>query len=127
MINKKFETYKVRRELKKSGANFVFYRKGLNQFNEKSDVPIEVANFDGLYHEQTKYIKLGSESETRLRTEKEPMILCLFSEQSLKIKIDDEVKINDKTYKVTGTTNLNNWNILIDISLEVVDDGKDPV
>lgn len=43
------------------------------------------------------------------------------------LKIDDEVYINNKTYKVTGVVNIMNWDIISDISLEVVDDGRNPV
>ena len=49
------------------------------------------------------------------------MILCLYDNDIL--KINDFVIINNKTFKVTGVTNIQEWNIICDISLEVVDNG----
>ena len=34
MINTKFEVYKIKRELRRSGKVFEFYRKALNDFGE---------------------------------------------------------------------------------------------
>lgn len=52
------------------------------------------------------------------------MILCLYKDTaSLVLSVGDIVKINAKTFKVTGVTNIQEWNLISDISLEVVDNG----
>ena len=127
MINKKFEAYKISRELKRSGASFVFYRKGLNRFKEKSEEKKEIVTLRGLYHEIKSYIKVESQEGFRARTEKSPMILCLYDSDSLKLQIDDILILSGIEYKVTGLSNISNWNILVDISLEVVDDGTNKI
>ena len=125
MINKKFEAYKVSREIKRSGCSFTFKRKAKNDFNEPSEEAIIVGNLLGLYHEQNSNIAISTGDTTQYRTKKIPMILCLYSDVSkLELNVNDFVIFNSKTFKVTGITNVQEWSIVSDISLEVFDDGS---
>ena len=125
MINKKFEAYKISREIKRSGCSFTFKRKAKNDFNEPSEEPIIVGNLLGIYHEQNSNIAISTGDTTQYRTKKIPMILCLYSDVSkLELNVNDFVIFNSKTFKVTGITNVQEWSIVSDISLEVFDDGS---
>ena len=125
MINKKFEAYKVSREIKRSGCSFTFKRKAKNDFNEPSEEAIIVGNLLGIYHEQNSNIAISTGDTTQYRTKKIPMILCLYSDVSkLELNVNDFVIFNSKTFKVTGITNVQEWSIVSDISLEVFDDGS---
>lgn len=124
MINTKFEAYKIKRELKRSGIEYEFKRNGNNEFNEPVGEPSSVGTITGLYHEQNGSIQITTGDTTQTRTKKVPMILCLYEDAaSLALQIGDIVKINTKTFNVTGITNIQEWNIISDISLEVVDVG----
>lgn len=124
MINMRFEAYKLKRELKRSGIDYEFQRLGVNDFGEPDDEPTVVGSLKGLYHEQNSNIEITTGDTTRVRTKKIPMILCLFDDAaSLALKIDDFLFINKKKFKVTGIVNIQEWSIISDISLEVVDDG----
>ena len=124
MINTRFEAYKLKRELKRSGIDYEFQRLGVNDFGEPDDEPTVVGSLKGLYHEQNSNIEITTGDTTRVRTKKIPMILCLFDDAaSLALKIDDFLFINKKKFKVTGIVNIQEWSIISDISLEVVDDG----
>jgi hypothetical protein len=137
MINTRFEAYKLKRELKRSGIDYEFQRLGANDFGEPDDEPTVVGSLKGLYHEQNSNIEITTGDTTRVRTKKIPMILCLFDdttslgsdnepaldEKELGLKVDDQVVINGKTFKVTGIVNIQEWSIIGDISLEVIDDG----
>lgn len=124
MINTKFEAYKLKRELKRSGIDYEFQRLGINDFGEPDDEPTIVGNLKGLYHEQSSNIEITTGDTTRVRTKKIPMILCLFDDAtSLALKTNDFLFINKKKFKVTGIVNIQEWSIISDISLEVVDDG----
>lgn len=124
MVNKDFEAYKLKRELKRSGIDYEFKRLGVNDFGEPDDEPTVVGSLKGLYHEQNSNIEITTGDTTRVRTKKIPMILCLFDDAaSLALKIDDFLFINKKKFKVTGIVNIQEWSIISDISLEVVDDG----
>ena len=84
----------------------------------------------GLYHEVNAYIGIDMKDTTQVRTsmgkfKKQPRILCLWeSFDKSGIQIGDYTIINGKKFKVTGVTNIQEWNIIADISLEVVDDGN---
>ena len=124
MINTKFEAYKIKRELKRSGIEYEFKRNGNNEFNEPMGEPSSVGIITGLYHEQNGSIQITTGDTTQTRTKKVPMILCLYEDAaSLALQIGDIVKINTKTFSVTGITNIQEWNVISDISLEVVDVG----
>ena len=124
MINTKFEAYKIKRELKRSGIEYEFKRKDKNDFGEPVGNDKAVGKLLGLYHEQNGSIHITTGDTTQVRTKKVPMILCLYDDIALLVlQVGDTVKINDKTFKVTGITNIQEWNIISDISLEVVDSG----
>ena len=122
MINTQFEAYKIKRELKRSGIDYEFKRSGVNDFGELVGEPIVVGTIRGLYHEQNSSVQVTTGDTTQVRTKKIPMILCLYEDAaSLVLQVGDELKINNKTLKVTGVVNIQEWNIIADISLEVVD------
>lgn len=148
MINTKFEAYKLKRELKKSGINYEFKRFKKNKFGEptgevawrQNPVPLfplfidesigrvlgtmvdNVGIISGLYHEQNSNIQITSGDTTQIRTKKIPMILCLY-EDAASLVPGDIVMINNKIFKATGVVNIQEWGIIGDISLEVFDDG----
>ena len=122
MINTKFEAYKIKRELKRSGIDYEFKRSGLNDFGEPNNELITVGIIKGLYHEQNSNIQITTGDTTQVRTKKIPMILCLYDDAaSLALQVGDLLEINKKQFKVTGITNIQEWSIISDISLEVVD------
>lgn len=124
MINTTFEAYKIKRELKRSGIELEFKRAKLNDFKEPTKDSTLVGKLTCLYHEQNSTVKITTGDTTQVRTKKIPMLLCLYEDvDKLKLQVGDLVKINSKTYKVTGVVNIQEWNIIADISLEVTDIG----
>lgn len=124
MINKRFEAYKIKRELKRSGIDYEFNRTKKNNFGEPTSERAVVGKLKGLYHEQNSAIQITTGDTTQVRTKKVPMILCLYEDTaSLVLQVGDIVSINAKTFKVTGITDIQEWNLISDISLEVVDSG----
>lgn len=120
MVNTKFEAYKLRRELKRSGKEYTFARPKLNAFKEPTSETTPFGKLIGLYHEQNSNVEITTGDTTQIRTKKIPMILCLYEEANF-LKVEDTVEINSKTFKVTGIVNIQEWNIIADVSLEVVD------
>ena len=124
MINTRFEAYKIKRELKRSGIDYEFKRLVVNDFGEPVGEPIVIGTIRGLYHEQNGSIQITTGDTTQVRTKKIPMILCLYEDTArLALQVGDTVTINAKTFKVTGVVNIQEWNLISDISLEVVDSG----
>lgn len=127
MINNKFEVYKLRRELKRSGRSYKFVRATLNEFGEPSKEEEIVGTLRGLYHESNltrQYIEMTMKDVAQVRTEKVPLVLCLYEDVvSLSLAIGDKTEVNGRVLKVVGVTNIQDWNLIADVSLEVVDDG----
>lgn len=121
----KFEAAKLRRELKVNGIDYTFTRLKANNFGEPiPDDEEVVGTIRGLYHEQNGSIQITTGDTTQMRTKKIPMILCLHDDAIVPIlAIGDITKINNKPFKVTGVVNIQEKNIIADISLEVVDNG----
>lgn len=140
MVNKKFELYKMKREIKRQGIAFTFWRCKENEFGEK-DVDVEpqyLCTIKGLYHEFTAhmtdtYILVTGTELSDSRKKKTPQCLCEYDDvvfenkeqQSDSIKIGDFVYYNNRVMKVVGLQNIMEWNMLVDISFEEVDDGTD--
>lgn len=121
MINTKFEAYKIKRELKRNGISCVFKRYENNEFGEPDRTnEKEICAITCLYHEQNSNIQITTGETTQVRTKKIPMLLCLHEDTNL-LKPEDFMVLNGKTYKVTGIVNIQEWNLIDDISLEVVD------
>ena len=124
MINTKFEVYKIQRELNRSGIVVDFLRQETNKFKEPIGEPKKVGSILCIYHEQNGRIKISTGDTTQVRTKKVPMLLCLHSDVSqVNVQVGDQVKLNGKTFNVTGVINIQEWNLVADISLEVVDVG----
>lgn len=125
MINKQFEAYKIRREVRRSGETYKFRRHIKNKFGEPvidKDSDSDVCNVKGLYHEENSNIQITTGDTTQVRTKKIPMILCIWDEAK-DLVVGDFTIINQKVFKVTGVVNIQEWSIVADISLEVVDNG----
>lgn len=121
MINKQFEAYKIRREIKRSGETYTFMRPSLNEFNEPSGDETEVGSLRGLYHEQNSNVQLTTGDTTQIRTKKLPMILCIYDDaKTLNLQLGDKLYLNDRILKVVSLVNIQEWNIIGDLSLEEV-------
>lgn len=124
MVNTKFEAYKLKRELKRSGIEYEFKRPKGNDFGEKMEEFDILGKISGIYHEQNSHVTHTTTDSAKVRAKKIPMILCLHEgTASLDLQVGDFVNINARTFKVTGVVNIQEWNIVSDISLEVVDSG----
>lgn len=125
MLNTKFEAYKLQRELKKIGKVYELKRSKLNTFKEPIKGEEEtIGNLLGLYHERNSNVSIVTGDTTQIRLKKIPMLLCLYEDaKKLNPKIGDIIEINSKIFHVIGIADIQEWNVIADISLEVVDDG----
>lgn len=134
MINTKFEAYKLKRELKRSGKTYKIERYGVNEYGEPVKNTSKVGEFKGLYHEQNGYIQKSMTDTTQVISKKISMIMCLYEDiDNLNLKVDDFIQIGEccgnidfSEYRITGITNIQNWGIIADISLEPVEKISNP-
>lgn len=124
----KFEQAKLKRLLSMYGTEYHFERLKKDEYGDIADPQEIVETFDiiGIYHEVSQGIKMEVGSETRYRTEKQPFILAMYENASM-LLVDDILECNNVKYKVIGVHNVHNLNVYGDISLEVVDDGKNNI
>lgn len=121
MINKQFEAYKIKREIRRSGETYTFMRPSLNEFGEPSGDETEVGSLRGLYHEQNGNVQVTTGDTTQIRTKKLPMILCIYDDaKTLNLQLGDKLYLNDRILKVVSLVNIQEWNIIGDLSLEEV-------
>lgn len=133
MINTKFEAYKLKREVRRSGVDFEFKRRKLDKFNEPTDELETVATIRGLYHETNSYVTETVGDAATTRTKKQPMLLCLVDDVSgSDLRQGDEIqiplrssKMTSKTLRYVGCVDIQNWGIIADLSFEEVDEGGD--
>ncbi len=133
MINTKFEAYKLKRILRRSGTDFVFRRRKLNKFNEPTGEHEDVSTIRGLYHESNSFITDTVGDAATTRTKKQPMVLCLCEDiESLDLRQGDEMRVatrspqmTSKTLRYVGCVDIQSWGIIADLSFEEVDDGID--
>lgn len=120
----KFEAFKIKNELKRSGVEYNFKRQSKNDFGEPVKGGRKFTTIKGIYHEQNSNVQITTGDTTQIRTKKIPMILCLYDDAVLHaLQVGDITIINKKVFKVTGVVNVQEWSIIADISLEVVDSG----
>lgn len=125
VLNTKFELYKVNREIKKVGIALAFYRDNLNAYKEPvGDEPTTLGLLNCIYHETNSSVKVTTGETTQYQTKKVPMLLCSYEDiDHLGIKAGDYTKLNGKRYNVTGVVNVQEWCIVADVTMEVVNDG----
>lgn len=130
MVNTKFELYKFRRELRRNGKVYTFRRHKLNQFNEPTGDTEDVLTICCLYHEVSSFKTTSTGDGSTTVTEKQPMLLCAVEDvRGSGLEIGDFIEVNDSVYgdkkalRFVGIVDIQNYGILADISLEVVEDG----
>lgn len=122
-VNRKFEAYKVQREIKRSGSEYVFKRNGVNEYGEPSEDEEEVAKVSGLYHEESEKVVVNNGDAVRIRTQKNPSVLCLYDEAK-KIQSGDWCMIGKKKCVVTAMIDFQEWGLIADIVMGVTEDGN---
>lgn len=123
MIQNKFLKNKVDHQIKYNGDEYTFRRFGVDEYGQQSEEVTDTFTFKGIFHETVKYVSLAESDGARIFNVPASYILCLY-EDGEPIKIDDQIEINEKVYRVTGKTDVNNFKVAFDISLELVKDGK---
>jgi len=137
MVNNRFVLYQVKREIRRSGVKMKFFRQEKNKFGEPGE-PVFFHEFKGMYHEHAPHMLdtfrvLTGQTAASYRTEKTPQLLVPYEDFYFKnesgedefqqVKVGDTVNWNGRLLRVTGVLNVQEWNLLMDISFEEVDNG----
>lgn len=138
MVNNRFVLYQVKREIKRNGTEMTFMRGVKNEYGEPGE-PIVLCTYKGMYHEHAAhmldtYRLLTGDTNALRRTEKTPQLIVPYEDFYFKkseqpeeydsVRVGDYVMFNGRMLKVTGILNVQEWNLLMDISFEEVDEGE---
>lgn len=105
------------------GKDYTFYRKQKDMFGVESEDATVVTTILGLYHEENGRVSITTGDTTQIRTKKLPRILCKYDDEVKKLRVGDKVS-DSKDMLVTGITDIQDWGLIADISLEVFDNGN---
>lgn len=127
MLSETFLRERVKRRILWDGRDFKFTRYAVNEYHEKTNEVEKEYTIKGIYHDGGGYggmlnIELVEREGSRDLMKTKPMILCLCDDVSKDVQMDDRVFIGDDEYFVVERTNLTNYNIAYEISLERVQD-----
>lgn len=120
----KMELHKVLREIQIHGTEYTFFRKKVDKYGEPTkEEPEQIANVKGLFHVSKGYITQNIQDGTRTHSKGQQMLMVAY-ENTREIQTDDFLIINENTYKVVEKNNIQEYNIVTDISMELVLDGR---
>ena len=127
MLSETLLNERVKRRILWDGRDFTFTRYAVNEYHEKTKEIEKQYTIKGIYHDGGGYggmlnIELLEREGSRDLMKTKPMILCLCDDISKDVQMDDRVFIGDDEYFVAERTNLTNYNIAYEISLERAQD-----
>lgn len=117
----KFLESRLRTQLKFNGVEYSFNEYEEDEYHQMKPTE-KTVSLTGLYHESNSFITEQTSDGSVTRSKKSPMILCLLKDAK-NIKRGYTVEISGGTYKVVGYTDVQNYGVVADISLEMVDHG----
>lgn len=120
----KNELRKVKREILIHGTEYTFFRKKVDKYGEPTkEEPEQIAKVQGLFHVSKGYVTQSIHDGTKTHRKGQPMLM-VGHENTGEIQIDDFFITNGNKYKVVEKNNIQEYNIVTDISLELVLDGR---
>lgn len=109
----------IEREIARNGSTYIVKRNKVDKYGEPTQEVEEVTTLRGLFHISKGFVTKNTSDGSQTKTKGQPMILALL-EECATIQHGDFVVINSNTYKITDINNIEEYNIIADISLEVV-------
>ena len=120
----KMELHKVLREIQIHGTEYTFFRKEVDKYGELTkEEPEQIAKVQGLFHVSKGYITQNIQDGTKTHSKGQPMLMVAH-ENTREIQTDDFFVINGNRYKVIEKNNIQEYNIITDISLGLVLNGR---
>ena len=117
------ELNKVKREIKTHGRSYEVKRTILNNYGEDTDEQQSITEVQGLFHTQKGYITVSVSDGSKTHSKGQPKLMVAYDDSVL-IKNGDTIQINENTYKIIEKNNIQEFNIVCDISMELVLNGN---
>lgn len=117
------ELNKVKREIKTHGRSYEVKRTILNNYGEDTDEQQSITEVQGLFHTQKGYITKSVSDGSKTHSKGQSKLMVAYDDSVL-IKNGDTIQINENTYKIIEKNNIQEFNIVCDISMELVLNGN---
>lgn len=122
-MNKCIELYKVQREIKMHGSDFTVKRNKIDEYKEPTGEKETITTFRGLFHITKTFQTRNISDGTVTRTKGQPMVLVDYSDVG-ETRNGDIIEYNGLEYTVADVNNVEQMNIIADISMELIIDGN---
>lgn len=117
------ELYKVKREIQMHGEEYTVYKQKTDKYGETISDIEEIQKVSGLFHITKGYTTQTVSDGTKIRAKSQPMLMVCM-EGSKQIENGMFVIINDNRYNIIDKNNIQEYNMVVDLSLELVQDGR---
>lgn len=117
------EMQKIKREIETHGKLYEFFRETYDIDGEPTGEVEQKSQACGLFHVSGGFVSRETYTGTEIRTKRSPMMLLLW-EEAKEIQNKDFVIVNGQRFNVVNKRNVNEYNIVCDLSLEVVLNGN---
>lgn len=117
------ELNKVKREIKTHGRSYEVKRTILNSYGEDTDEQQSITEVQGLFHIEKGYITKSISDGSKTHSKGQPKLMVAYDDSVL-IKNGDMIQINENTYKVIEKNNIQEFNIVCDMSMELMLNGN---
>lgn len=117
------ELNKVKREIKTHGRSYEVKGTILNNYGEDTDEQQSITEVQGLFHIEKGYITKSVSDGSKTHSKGQPKLMVAYDDSVL-IKNGDMIQINENTYKIVEKNNIQEFNIVCDISMELMLNGN---
>lgn len=117
------ELYKIKREIQMHGEEYTVYKQKTDKYGEATSDIEEIQKVSGLFHITKGYTTQTVSDGTKIRAKSQPMLMVCM-EGSEQIENGMFVMINDNRYNIVDKNNIQEYNMVVDLSLELVQDGR---
>lgn len=117
------ELHKVKREIQIHGDEYTVYKQKTDSYGETTSDIEEIQKVSGLFHITKGYTTQTISDGTRIKAKAQPMLMICM-EDSEQIKNGMFVIINNNRYNIVDKNNIQEYNIVVDLSLELVQNGR---
>lgn len=117
-MNSDFEKHKLQRFIKTHGREWVFTKRGKNDFGEPTGDQVSVT-VSGVYHETQGYVTQDADTGATIKTKPSSFIMCLV-EEAEGVTPGMETTVGGKAYRVVDLRDVENFGVVYDISIELV-------
>ena len=125
MFTERVALHRLSQQIAWQGKRYTFYRRQVNEFNEQSTEPTKLSEVKGLFHNgSSNHVVINTTDNGQVIEKNKPYIMTTWGQGKI-LQLNDEVTINSNTYRVTDVYNIGEYNLIAEVSLEVILDGAE--